>query len=145
MQKITQELIEQGMNRLGNLASTTLDILTQKIGDFIEQIETGIPKKELTLLNLAEIYSSPLDLVMQKAASEGYNCAGGEFMIHYVDRDHFKISYDLYMQDSQKQWFKRSSASGMQSTLCFTDAALAELKEKGKVVFAIDPPAADKN
>ncbi len=56
MQKITQELIEQGMNRLGNLASATLDILMQKIGDFIEQIETGIPKKELTLLNLAEIY-----------------------------------------------------------------------------------------
>lgn len=67
MQKITSELIERVMNKLGDLTSTTLDIAMQKIGDFFELIETGIPKKELTLIDLAEIYSKPLDLVMQKA------------------------------------------------------------------------------
>lgn len=92
MQKITSELIERVMNKLGDLTSTTLDIAMQKIGDFFELIETGIPKKELTLIDLAEIYSKPLDLVMQKAKSEGYNCVGGEFMIHYVDDAHFKVS-----------------------------------------------------
>ena len=64
MQKITSELIERVMNKLGDLTSTTLDIAMQKIGDFFELIETGIPKKELTLIDLAEIYSNPLDLVM---------------------------------------------------------------------------------
>lgn len=145
MQKITSELIERVMNKLGDLTSTTLDIAMQKIGDFFELIETGIPKKELTLIDLAEIYSKPLDLVMQKAKSEGYNCVGGEFMIHYVDNDHFKASYDLYMQDNKKQWVKRSSSSGAQSNVCLTDNSAAELKEKGKVVYAIDPPTGNKN
>lgn len=144
MQEITKVLIEQGLNRLGNFANTTLDVLMQKIGDFIRQIETGIPKKGLALLDLAEIYSAPLDMVMEKAQSEGYNCFGGEFMIHYVDDEHFKISYDLYMQDSKKQWFKRSSSSGKQSNVCLTDHSAAELKEKGKVVYTIESPAHDK-
>ena len=117
----------------------------QKIDDFFELIETGLPKKELTLIDLAEIYSNPLDLVMQKAKSEGYNCVGGEFMIHYVDDAHFKVSYDLYMQDNKKQWIKRSSSSGTQSNVCLTDNSAAELKEKGKVVYAIDPPTGNKN
>lgn len=145
MQKITSELIERVMNKLGDLTSTTLDIAMQKIGDFFELIETGIPKKELTLIDLAEIYSNPLDLVMQKAKSEGDNCVGGEFMIHYVDDAHFKVSYDLYMQDNKKQWIKRSSSSGTQSNVCLTDNSAAELKEKGKVVYAIDPPTGNKN
>ena len=145
MQKITSELIERVMNKLGDLTSTTLDIAMQKIGDFFELIETGIPKKELTLIDLAEIYSNPLDLVMQKAKSEGYNCVGGEFMIHDVDDAHFKVSYDLYMQDNKKQWIKRSSSSGTQSNVCLTDNSAAELKEKGKVVYAIDPPTGNKN
>ena len=34
MQKITSELIERVMNKLGDLTSTTLDIAMQKIGDF---------------------------------------------------------------------------------------------------------------
>ena len=145
MQKITSELIERVMNKLGDLTSTTLDIAMQKIGDFFELIETGIPKMELTLIDLAEIYSNPLDLVMQKAKSEGYNCVGGEFMIYYVDDAHFKVSYDLYMQDNKKQWVKRSSSSGAQSNVCLTDNSAAELKEKGKVVYAIDPPTGNKN
>lgn len=145
MQKITGEVIERVMDKLGDLTSTTLDIAMQKIGDFFELIQTGIPKKELTLIDLAEIYSNPLDLVMQKAKSEGYNCVGGEFMINYVDDDHFKVSYDLYMQDNKKQWIKRSSSSGAQSNVCLTDNSAAELKEKGKVVYAIDPPTGNKN
>ena len=145
MQKITSELIERVMNKLGDLTSTTLDIAMQKIGDFFELIETGIPKKELTLIDLAEIYSNPLDLVMQKAKSEGYNCVGGESLILYVDDAHFKVSYDLYMQDNKKQWIKRSSSSGTQSNVCLTDNSAAELKEKGKVVYAIDPPTGNKN
>ena len=92
-----------------------------------------------------KIDESMLYSVKQKAKSEGYNCVGGEFMIHYVDDAHFKVSYDLYMQDNKKQWIKRSSSSGTQSNVCLTDNSAAELKEKGKVVYAIDPPTGNKN
>lgn len=139
-QIIAKELVERGIKQLGNLANTTLDVLMQKMGNFIEEIKTGIPKKELTLIDLAEIYSSPLDLVMQKAQNEGYRCVGGEFIIHYMDDKNFKISYDLYMQNSENKWVKRSSCSKKQSNLCLTDDSCKELKEKGKVVYEIYPP-----
>ena len=143
-QIITKELIERGIKQLGNLANTTLDVLMQKMGNFIEEIKTGIPKKELTLNDLAEIYSKPLDLVMQKAQNEGYRCVGGEFIIHYIDDRNFNISYDLYMQNTENKWVKRSSSSKNQSNQCLTEDSCKKLKEKRKVVYEIYPAEMNK-
>lgn len=133
-------IVEKGTELFNVTANKTFVTLIDKVEELIDEISTGLPKKKLTLSDMAEIYSSPLDVIMKRARLEGYRCAGGEFKIKYVKEDKFVISYDLYMQDSTKKWIKRSSRSPEQDGICFTDDAWNQLKTRGTVTFEIDPP-----
>ena len=136
-------LIKMAGDAVAKISDLPLDMLFQKVNDIFEEISTGLPKKEFTLKDLTEIYSDPLDTVMKKAQTEGYIPAGGMFTVRYIDDAHYGISYDIYMKDAEGKWSKRSGESPALTAVCLKDEVMAELKQKGKVVYEIDPPTSD--
>ncbi|MDQ0202853.1 hypothetical protein [Pectinatus haikarae] len=93
------------------------------------------------LKELADVYSKNADkLILRQENTDNYQYIGGEFKIYYLDEKKFGISISLYFQDKNKQWQKASAKSEDQPARKLERSALAELKEKGTVVFNIDRP-----
>lgn len=94
----------------------------------------------MELEQLAELYSESLDDLIIRERKLNHNYVGGEFIIKYLNDKLFLTSYEMYFQDENKEWLKKSGESKPQELINLTEKAIKILKTDKKVIFEINPP-----
>lgn len=103
-----------------------------------DTLESIISEKR-TFDEWAELIESNLDSAVERVRNEdGLTYAGGKLKFYFRDSSLKKIciAYELYFIDSVNSWTKVEANSDVYADT-FTDACLAELREKKEVAYEV--------
>lgn len=109
-------------------------------GEAVEGFLNLVLQPNMTLDDLAKVYSGKLDDIILKEATNKLKYVGGTFNINYLNSNSFDMSYELFFQDVNKEWVKKDAKSQPQKLAYLTKEAQAELAKEKKISFEIDPP-----
>ena len=117
-------------------ANDAKDALMNTARDTLESAITG----RRSIEEWAEIAIKGVDKVKNKVVEQnGWKYIGGKlnFQLSEAISDKVVISYELYYQDSDKNWQKVSAESDMYASN-FTLEALEDIKTNGKVSYEVE-------
>ncbi|MBR3722498.1 MAG: hypothetical protein IKN12_06990 [Selenomonadaceae bacterium] len=106
----------------------------------IASIFDVILKPNMTIEELAGVYSDKLDEIILKEKANNLQYVGGSLNVNCVNAAQFEVAYELYFQDKNKEWIKKEAKSKPQNLSYLKPESAAELRQKKKVTFEIEPP-----
>lgn len=135
-QAIKELAVSTLIETLKPYADDAKDALMNTARDTLESAITG----RRTIEEWAEIAIKGVDKVKNKVVEQnGWKYIGGKlnFQLSETTSDKVVISYELYYQDSDKNWQKVSAESDMYASN-FTLEALEDIKTNGKVSYEVE-------
>lgn len=91
--------------------------------------------------DVAKKYSRATDAIIVEGIREGYNFVGGRFRIGIIPRNtaKFEVSAEIYFQDKQNNWIKKSNVAELNMKK-LTIEARKELENLGEIYFQVEEP-----
>lgn len=135
-QAIKELAVSTLIETLKPYANDAKDALMNTARDTLESAITG----RRSIEEWAEIAIKGVDKVKNKVVEQnGWKYIGGKlnFQLSETISDKVVISYELYYQDSDKNWQKVSTESDMYASN-FTLEALEDIKTNGKVSYEVE-------
>lgn len=135
-QAIKELAVSTLIETLKPYANDAKDALMNTARDTLESAITG----RRSIEEWAEIAIKGVDKVKNKVVEQnGWKYIGGKlnFQLSETISDKVVISYELYYQDSDKNWQKVSAESDMYASN-FTLEALEDIKTNGKVSYEVE-------
>lgn len=135
-QAIKELAVSTLIETLKPYANDAKDALMNTARDTLESAITG----RRSIEEWAEIAIKGVDKVKNKVVEQnGWKYIGGKlnFQLSETISDKVVISYELYYQDSDKNWQRVSAESDMYASN-FTLEALEDIKTNGKVSYEVE-------
>lgn len=110
-----------------------------KLDDLFKQVVSGFTR-QLSLEDAAISFNHAIDVIIVREELQGNTFAGGELTFSYVSEQLCHSKLELYFQDTNKKWLKRTAENESLSTKYFTTESLTSLQNKGKVTFEVEAP-----
>lgn len=103
----------------------------------------SILKLDMSLDEVANMYSQKMDEIVISEIVKGYMYADGRLSLKYLDDSKFEVLYELWFIKGE-DWFKRDNHSAPIETKYLAKDALAELRRELFVSWTIEPPKQEK-
>ena len=126
------------MNLFGT--GTPAGAAAENILNGISSVFDVILNPNMSIDELAGVYSAKLDEMIVAEEAKKLKYVGGSFDVECINAVQFQASYELYFQDEKKEWVKKNAKSKPQNLSLLKPMAAAELRQKKKVSFDIEPP-----
>lgn len=114
-------------------------IIAQAFDTLFEAFKRGYYEQNLE--QIIKACSKQIDsIILEKESSHNYQYVGGEFSVICIDKEYFKLKFDLYFKNTQNEWFKVSSESKPQELKYLDEPSITDLRKDGILRFEIEAP-----
>lgn len=115
-----------------DVLSNAKDFFTKFFQDFFKL------EPNMTLEKISEIISPQLDDVIKKYEERGFKYGAGKFSIKCVDKEHFRLEFEMYFQDDAGKWHKCANESDDRQKDILEEGAWKTIKALKVISFPIE-------
>ena len=113
----------------------------QPIADAAFEMLRDIFRSNMSLDEVAEVYSPSVDKIILKYEKDGVEFSAGKFKISAVDSENFTLGFELYFRDENGAWSKVARTSDpIPAQNWLSSEARQELLDAKEKFFDVEPP-----